>query len=272
MISSPHNSDSSSESHSSSTARIVRSLGARVEDTKNSVFQIAGVVYCSPDMFRPFDGYPGVCALARDMDMRLLWCNAEYARMCKCTPEQLIGTTMHDVMSAEMADERKARMIEIWHSGKPGRYFQVWQDHRYLTTIWRLDPKWRLKEGLFVMIAPATSQNIGESLTEHVDVIATPHLDKLDKLSRREMEVLYLTALGMSTDDIAKHIHRAPKTVENHIASITEKMNFKRRTELVRYAAQRGLTAFAEHEWTRIASKKSDVPDRESPRSKTMGQ
>lgn len=90
-----------------------------------------------------------------------------------------------------------------------------------------------------------------------VDVISTPHLDKLEKLSRREMEVLYLTALGMSTDEIAKHIHRAPKTVENHIASITEKMNFKRRTELVRYAAQ-GLTAFAEHEWAKIASKKSD--------------
>ncbi len=221
-----------------------------------------GVVYCSPDVFKPFDGFPYVCALARDMDMKLLWCNAEYARMCKRMPEQLVGTTMHDLMSPEMADERKARMIEIWQSGKPGRYFQVWQDHRYLTTIWRLDPKWCGKEGLFVMIARSATSGPIDGGTENIDVISTPHLDKLEKLSRREMEVLYLTALGMSTDEIAKHIHRAPKTVENHIASITEKMNFKRRTELVRYAAQRGITAFAEHEWARIASKKADVPDR----------
>ena len=227
-------------------------MGERVEMSVHSP-----VVYCTPDMFKPFDGYPGVCALARDMDMRLLWCNAEYARMCKRTPEQLIGTTMHDLMTPEMADERKARMLDIWQSGKPGRYFQVWHDHRYLTTIWRLDPKWRGKEGLFVMIARAVAHD-PEMGMGTVDVISTPHLDKLEKLSRREMEVLYLTALGMSTDEIAKHIHRAPKTVENHIASITEKMNFKRRTELVRYAAQRGLTAFAEHEWAKIASKKSD--------------
>lgn len=216
------------------------------------------ITYCSPDMFKPLDGYPGVCALARDMDMRLLWCNAEYARMCKRSPEQLIGTTMHDLMTPEMADERKARMLEIWHSGKPGRYFQVWQDHRYLTTIWRLDPKWRGKEGLFVMIARAVAHDSAEMALGPVDVISTPHLDQLEKLSRREMEVLYLTALGMSTDEIAKHIHRAPKTVENHIASITEKMNFKRRTELVKFAAQRGLTAFAEHEWAKIASRKAD--------------
>lgn len=227
-------------------------MGERVE-----MHGVSPLAYCSPDMFKPFDGYPGVCALARDMDMRLLWCNTEYARMCKRTPEQLIGTTMHDLMTPEMADERKARMLEIWHSGKPVRYFQVWNDHRYLTTIWRLDPKWRGKEGLFVMIARAVAFE-PEMNADSVDVISTPHLDKLEKLSRREMEVLYLTALGMSTDEIAKHIHRAPKTVENHIASITEKMNFKRRTELVRFAAQRGLTAFAEHEWAKIASKKSD--------------
>jgi DNA-binding CsgD family transcriptional regulator len=222
-----------------------------------------GVTYCSPAIFKPFDGYPGVCALARDMNMRILWCNAEYARMCERPQDSLIGTTLHDLMTKEMADERTARMREIWNSGKLGRYFQVWKDHRYLTNIWRLDPRAYGCDGLFVLMTRGLATQLPGLDMAEVGVITTPHLDMLDKLSRRELEVLYLTALGMSTDEIARHIHRAPKTVENHIASIMEKMNFQRRTELVRFAVERGILGFAEHEWTQIAARKSDGRERD---------
>ncbi len=221
-----------------------------------------GVVYCSPGMFAPFNGYPGVCAIARDMRMHILWCNDEYARMCGKRVEELKGTTLHDLMTKEMADERRDHMLEIWNSGRPGRYVQVWQDHRYLTTVWRLAPVSFGCDGVFVLMTRSTMNQMSGLDMVDVGLITTPHLDLLGKLSRRELEVLYHTAMGMSTEDIAKHIHRASKTVENHIASIMDKMGYQRRTELVRFAVERGILGFAESEWSRIAARKADGRER----------
>ena len=84
----------------------------------------------SPAMFAPFDGYPLVCALARDMNTKLLWCNDEYARTVGKPKDQLLGTTLHDIMPAEAATERIELMWDVLKTGHPGAYFQVWNDRR----------------------------------------------------------------------------------------------------------------------------------------------
>lgn len=216
----------------------------------------------SPAMFAPFDGYPLVCALARDMDTKLLWCNDEYARTVGKPKDQLLGTTLHDLMPADAATERIELMWDILKTGHPGAYFQVWNDRRYMTAIWRLDPAAFGCDGAFIILTRGFGEREPDVVDyDHLNVTTTPHFDKLDKLSRRELEVLYYAALGLTSEEIAKRLFRAVKTVENHLASITQKMGFKGRAELVRFATARGIVAFAEHEWIKMASNKKSVSD-----------
>jgi DNA-binding CsgD family transcriptional regulator len=72
---------------------------------------------------------------------------------------------------------------------------------------------------------------------------------------------LYYAALGLTSEEIAKRLFRAVKTVENHLASIMQKMGFKGRAVLVRFATARGIVAFAEHEWIKMASNKKSTGD-----------
>src|SRR5262249_22959876 len=67
-------------------------------------------------------------------------------------------------------------------------------------------------------------------------------VSKLDLLTPRELQVLRLIGKGLSRLDIAKAIHRSPKTVDNHRAAIMEKLGIHDRVELARYAISEGLT------------------------------
>jgi two-component system response regulator NreC len=61
-----------------------------------------------------------------------------------------------------------------------------------------------------------------------------------DPLSGREHEVLRLLALGHTNQEIAKMLSLSIRTVETHRARIVQKLGLKSRTELVRYALERG--------------------------------
>ena len=60
-------------------------------------------------------------------------------------------------------------------------------------------------------------------------------------LSDREQQVLKLVAQGYSSPQIAKRIFVSVKTVETYRARITEKLELRTRSEVVRYAIRMGL-------------------------------
>ena len=60
-------------------------------------------------------------------------------------------------------------------------------------------------------------------------------------LSDREHQVLKLVAQGYSSPQIAKRIFVSVKTVETYRARITEKLELRTRSEVVRYAIRMGL-------------------------------
>lgn len=64
---------------------------------------------------------------------------------------------------------------------------------------------------------------------------------KLQALTAREQQILRMIGKGMSRAEIAKALHRSPKTVDAHRTSIMEKMNIHDRVELARYAIREGL-------------------------------
>ena len=62
-----------------------------------------------------------------------------------------------------------------------------------------------------------------------------------DDLSERELEVLRLIALGHTNNEIAEQLYLSVRTVESHRAHIQQKLAMTTRSELVRYAIDRGL-------------------------------
>jgi two-component system, NarL family, response regulator NreC len=62
-----------------------------------------------------------------------------------------------------------------------------------------------------------------------------------DDLSERETEVLRMIALGHTNSEIAEQLFLSVRTVESHRAHIQQKLGLNARSELVRYALDRGL-------------------------------
>lgn len=63
---------------------------------------------------------------------------------------------------------------------------------------------------------------------------------EMDPLTPREREVLKLIAEGKSSREIASLLFISVFTVNNHRASIMEKLNLKKATDLVKYAIRKG--------------------------------
>jgi len=70
---------------------------------------------------------------------------------------------------------------------------------------------------------------------------AEPEVVSPDDLSDRELEVLRLIALGHTNNEIAEQLYLSVRTVESHRAHIQQKLGLSTRSELVRYAIERGL-------------------------------
>ncbi|MFQ5880503.1 MAG: response regulator [Dehalococcoidia bacterium] len=65
--------------------------------------------------------------------------------------------------------------------------------------------------------------------------------DSYERLTEREREVLKLTAEGYSNHEIADKLVLSAKTVDTYRQRIMDKLGLSHRSELVRYAVQRGL-------------------------------
>ncbi|MGH2986082.1 MAG: response regulator, partial [Solirubrobacterales bacterium] len=61
-----------------------------------------------------------------------------------------------------------------------------------------------------------------------------------DGLSERELEILRLIALGHTNAEIAEQLFISVRTVESHRSHIHQKLRLAKRSELVRYALERG--------------------------------
>ena len=60
-------------------------------------------------------------------------------------------------------------------------------------------------------------------------------------LSPREVEVLQLTAQGLTAREVSHKLCISPNTVERHRANIMSKLGLSNRSELIRYALDRGI-------------------------------
>jgi DNA-binding NarL/FixJ family response regulator len=68
-----------------------------------------------------------------------------------------------------------------------------------------------------------------------------PIPEPFPQLTRRELEILQLLALGDGTQSIARRLYLSPKTVRNHIASILAKLDLPDRSQAIAAAREAGL-------------------------------
>jgi two-component system, NarL family, response regulator NreC len=66
-------------------------------------------------------------------------------------------------------------------------------------------------------------------------------LDPYETLTPREREVLHLVAEGLTSVAIAARLFISPRTAESHRANLMRKLGLRSRTDLVRFAFQRGI-------------------------------
>ena len=66
-------------------------------------------------------------------------------------------------------------------------------------------------------------------------------IDMYDTLTRRERQVLHLAAEGLTNAEIAARLSISPRTAEEHRGNLMRKLSLHSQTELVKYAAKRGI-------------------------------
>jgi DNA-binding NarL/FixJ family response regulator len=66
-------------------------------------------------------------------------------------------------------------------------------------------------------------------------------VDRLERLTAREREVLILVAEGYTNQQIGGMLHLSPKTVDGHRTNLMAKLGLHDRTEVVRFAIRRQL-------------------------------
>ena len=95
----------------------------------------------------------------------------------------------------------------------------------------------------------AAARAAGYSADAHAFmVVPTPNEDRgpaadveEEPLTRRELEVLELLALGLPNKAIAARLDISDQTVKSHVASICGKLGAANRTDAVRIAVRHGL-------------------------------
>lgn len=195
--------------------------------------------------------FDGLGCLIRDADLRVVWCNPAYVRMCGRPANEILGTTLGDFLPKPAAEERSALLAGVIRDGRPVSYYQFGADKRLLCGAYPID---EASFGHAGVLATVQEAPVGSTLQSDTPlrVLSTPCLDALKALSPSELRALFHIANGRSTAEIAQRLCRATKTVEKHIESIHRKLGTSSRASIVRLATERGIQAFDDDQWDQI--------------------
>ncbi|MCP4121029.1 MAG: response regulator transcription factor [Bacteroidetes bacterium] len=89
---------------------------------------------------------------------------------------------------------------------------------------------------------PAVQEKMIISLSgNEEDVQDEPNAELVNSITAREMEILQLIAMGMTSGEIAKKLFISKNTVETHRKNLLGKLNVKNTAALLKFAYQNGL-------------------------------
>ncbi|MCD4825112.1 MAG: response regulator transcription factor [Phycisphaerae bacterium] len=91
-----------------------------------------------------------------------------------------------------------------------------------------------------VYLSPDVAELLVNDVSATFEPAKSSRLPSLE-LSRREVEIVQLLCEGLSSKEVARHLHLSAKTVENHRYNIYKKCEVDSIAALMRYAIQHGL-------------------------------
>lgn len=214
-----------------------------------------------PPLVRLLKLRPNIAMCARDEHRRVQWCDVNFAKQFRLTPEDLVGSTMADLYGEDVANSRLALTHPQLAEHGMFTCIQVWGGMRVTTHTWNQNRERGDRSPIVTVFdpRPVASPELDAQLLTFLD----PVWGTFDMLSRRELEVLYLVAKGLNIEESAEILTRSHKTVENHVGSLYTKLGVHSRAEVTRIAVERGILAFSQEQWFTISS--------QSPRVTTAG-
>ncbi len=207
--------------------------------------------------FRPFEDLPGVAAVARDAELRTLWCNGLMARMHGVDRAALLGRPLSADLPRALAAEREPVLRRVMATGRVEAFHELLHGRRWLTRIYPLDAAAFGTPGVLAVLQQMPSAEceadavalVARGGGPGVGLFSSGMFEALDALSRRELEVFYFLACGLSVGEVSARLFRSERTVEKHAANVMHKLGVENRWGLVRFAVERGIVAFTEAEW-----------------------
>jgi len=70
----------------------------------------------------------------------------------------------------------------------------------------------------------------------------------VDKLSRREFQVMLMISHGLSNVQISEKLCLSPKTISTYRSRLLEKLNAKNEVDLIKIAVEQGMVEFSQTE------------------------
>lgn len=222
---------------------------------------IATPLFATPELVSFLDGEPGCELVLLNVERKPMWCNR--------TRELEAGVPDRAEAFDCLTDEHAPLLDRARLTAKGVSYFEFRRGRRWFVRLWPLDPA-RYEQGGWLWCARPASLTLRESVP--VLTVRRGDFGDLAILSRRELEVMRLVAEGLPTKQVARTLHRAPKTVANQLTSLHRKLQLSSRGALTRLAVERGITAFSRDDWMRLTAQAHDVhagsssePSRQTP-------
>jgi DNA-binding CsgD family transcriptional regulator len=99
----------------------------------------------------------------------------------------------------------------------------------------------RTAAGLLRALGAAREADRADALLRQVGSPGTQAADLVSRLTGKELEILKMTAQGLTDKEIAARLHRSEHTIHRHVANILLRLDLPSRTAAVAYALREGL-------------------------------
>jgi two-component system response regulator NreC len=141
----------------------------------------------------------------------------------ECPETRVLILTMH---------QNEEYLSQVLAAGASGYVLKEAAGHELVSAI-------RVVAAGGAFFSPAMARTLAGLYVQSIEAESVH--DPYDDLTAREREVLQLVAEGFSNRQIAETLHLSIKTVKTHRLRMMQKLDLHDRTELVKYAFQKGI-------------------------------
>lgn len=165
--------------------------------------------------------------------------------------DDLTGRRMDEVgLDADYVAERREHVAAVVRTGRPRLVRSIWMG--WQVALW-FAPLGGVPNDAGGVDGAAAVLCVGRRLPgiHTARTIAGPgyeviyadriQLGPLDALTERELEVTALVGAGLTIKEVARELHRSPKTVEKHRLSAGQKLGLSDRAQLIEIVHRAGL-------------------------------